>query len=251
LLAPLELLAIGFVLYKVRGAAKEYKTLAVGTNDFLQNVRASLYKILGVKKPADIFATEISVPYYGFFGWTAKPEDGQGTGFSYHKKSGYGAVVGTFFFLIVIETFSLHLVVNHWSPLTAWILTLSSVYGTVFMFADYNAARKRPIMIGRHELQIRIGFRWYVAIPFEKIRSVSAGKSPHSAAKDYFRMVLIGQENVTIELTETVTAIGLYGISKKFSALGLFIDGKNTFIQALQAGITGNRPLPDPVKHPA
>lgn len=238
LLAPVELFAIGFVIYKVRMTATEYRSLAVGSNDFLQNVRASLYKILGVKKAADIFSTEISVLYYGFFGWNGGIEAGKEEGFSYHKKSGYGAVVGTFFFLILIETFGLHLVLSHWSRTVAWILSLLSIYGIVFMFADYNAARKRPILIGGHELHIRIGFRWYVAIPFEKIKSVSPGKSADGG--DYFRMVLIGRENVTIKLNESVTALGLYGISKKFDTLGLFIDDKNKFISVLQAGITGN-----------
>ncbi|MBL7996242.1 hypothetical protein JNM05_12805 [bacterium] len=221
LLAPLELFAIGFIIYKVRLTATEYKSLAVGTNDFLQNVRSSLYKILGVKKAADIFATEISVIYYGFFGWNGKKEMGKETEFSYHKKSGYGAVVGTFFFLILIETFSLHLVLNHWSSTAAWVLTLLSMYGIIFMFADYNAARKRPILIGDHELQIRIGFRWFISIPLENIRSVQAGAGKNNSGKDYFKLALIGRENIIVDLNETVTALGLYGISKKFTSFGL------------------------------
>lgn len=241
LLVPVELFAIGFIIYKVRTAATAYKSLALGTDDFLQKVRSSLYKILEVKKAADIFATEISVIYYGFFGWNGKKEMGKEAEFSYHKKSGYGAVVGTFFFLILIETFSLHLVVNHWSSMAAWILTILSMYGIIFMFADYNAARKRPILIGDHELQIRIGFRWFISIPFEKIRSVQAGVWKNKPGKDYFKMALIGQDNVRVELKETVTALGLYGISKNFTCAGLFIDEKNTFINLLQTKIADNQ----------
>ena len=173
LIAPIELFAVCFIIYKIRLAKRQYNSLAVGNNDFLKNVHKSLNNTLGENKVNVLLATEISVLYYGIFGWKSEIEIDKGKAFSYYKKSGYSAVVAVFVFLTIIETFSLHLLIAHWSAVVAWVLTILSIYGLIFLLADFNSARKRPIYINDYNLEIRIGFRWNVTIPFENIKHIN------------------------------------------------------------------------------
>lgn len=239
LLAPLELLAMGYIIYKVRLTAKQYQSFTAGSHDFLKNLRGSLYKTLGEHRASDLIATEISVFYYGLLGWTSEIEIDSGKVFSYHKRSGYSIVVGVFLFLIILETFLLHLLISKWSPVGAWILTALSIYGIFFLFADYNAARKRPILIDNHTLQIKIGIRWFVTIPYENISQIAMGVEPDNNDKNYFRMVLVGSENIIIKLKEPMTSKGFYGISKTFTRLGLSIDNKEEFYTLIKSKISG------------
>lgn len=237
LLVPLELFAVGFFIYKVRLTTRHYKSYAVDNNDFLKNLRNSLYRTFGENRASDLIATEISIFYYGFFGWTSDLEIDNEKAFTYHKRCGYAAVVGAFFFLITLETFSLHLLISRWSVPGAWVLTALSIYGLVFLFADYNAARKRPILTNDHALQIRIGLRWVVTIPFENISYINTGVETKVDDKDYFRLVLIGSENVIIGVKEPMKANGFYGISKTFTRLGLSIDNKEEFYTLIKEKI--------------
>lgn len=233
LLVPLELIAVGFIVYKVRLTAK---STAVG-NDFVNNLRNTLHNILGESRITDFFTTEISIFYYGLFGWTGKQEIANGKAFTYHKRSGYSVIVGVFFFLILIETLSLHLLISQWRTAVAWIFTSLSAYGVLFLFADLNAARKRPVIIDDHSVQIRIGFRWMLTIPFKNMSYINKGFEMKKNDKNFLRLVLIGSENIIIGLKEPVEVKGLYGISKTCNRLGLFIDNKEEFYALINAGI--------------
>ena len=233
LVAPLELFTIGFLVYKVRLASKEYKLLSGNRNDFVINLKETLYKFVGNNRGADYLATEMSIFYYGIGGWNKTIEAGSEKAFSYHKRSGYGIIAGVFFFMMIIETTALHLLITRWSTAAAWVLTILSIYGILFLIADYNAAKKRPILVDDGHLYIRIAFRWHVVIPFENIKSISVGTEKNKEDKSYFRMVMAGSENIIIELFETQQAKGIYGITKNFSRLGLSIDDKKEFIASI------------------
>ena len=109
LLAPLELVLIVFLVLKVRAARKEYRKSETTPGDFNETLEQVLARTLDPGRPAQVFATEISMFYYGLLAWRKRPEeDPDRPVFTYHKNSGHGTVMGVFVFLIVIETSLLH-----------------------------------------------------------------------------------------------------------------------------------------------
>ncbi len=234
LLAPLELLAVGYLIYKVRKVTLEHRSNARNSKDFMVNLRKSLYTTFGENKAADIMATEVSFFYYAFFGWGKTKEMGNEQAFTYHKTCGYSWVVGVFFFLILLETFSLHLLISQWSITAAWILSALSVYSLVFLFADFNAAKKRPILVLEDHLNIRIGLRWWVNIPFDQILYIEKGYAWKDKKEGYVNASLMGSENIMIILKEPMKMKGFYGISKNVTKLALSIDNKDEFYTLIQ-----------------
>ena len=205
--------------------------------DFIDRISDGLISIFGKNRFTKLIVTEASIFYYALLFGNKTNNIREGKSFSYHIRSGYGAIVSVFFFLIAIETFSLHLVLLRWSNTAAWILTSLSIYGIIFLFADFNAARRRPILVDDNTLYIRIGFRWQVCIPISNISRIEIGTDTKGNDKNYFKMVLIGSENVMIKLKTPVKASGLYGMSRTFSRLGLSIDNKEEFINLLNSTI--------------
>lgn len=228
-----ELSVVGFLAWKVAAMRKSYRQIAGSENGFIENLHTLLLRELNNSRAASIFSTEISMFYYGIAGWGRSPEHSGPTAFSYHKKNGYQAIVTVFFFLAVVELVGMHLLVALWSSTAAWVLSILSVYGLVFLFADRNAARKRPVVAGHEALYVRTGLRWRVAIPYANIARICAGRAndkyPH-----HLSMALIGSENVTIELREAIIVTGLYGISRTCNRIGLSMDDKAAFIALVQ-----------------
>ena len=47
--------------------------------------------------------------------------------FSYHRKSGYGALLGALLLVFAFETLGVHFLLQRWSPAAAWTFTAFSL----------------------------------------------------------------------------------------------------------------------------
>ncbi len=234
---PIEFFAAAYLIYKVRLVINHFRSLGKNV-DFLECMSQSLYKVFGENKAADIMTTELSVFYYGFGGWWIRKEQVNGKAFSYHKDCGYPLIAAVFFFLIILETVSLHLLIVQWNFTIAMILLAISVYGLIFLMADLNAARKRPILVDGDKLDIRIGLRWRATVPFENIQSVELVGDKEYKGKEYANLTLAGTCNLMIHLEQKMKVKGFYGISKKVNKLILSVDSKQEFIQVVNQKLT-------------
>ena len=233
LLMPIELFVAGFVIYKAHQTIKEYKDLDKSNVDFIESLREILLKQLKNKVAANILTTEIGIFYYAFNGWRTKEEGSNQNAFTYYKKNGYPMVVGVFIFLIVLESFSVHLLLSNWSNVAAWIFTLLSIYGIFFLIGDLNAVRQRRIYLDNDSLHIRIGIRWQMQIPLNEIDEIEFISSDPKS-KDNANFILIGSPNILIRCNTEQNAIGLYGISKKFKSISISIDNKESFKKEME-----------------
>jgi len=231
LLAPVEAGVIGYLIYKVRQVILQYRRQGTGGIDFVETLTGSIAKSIGIARIAGIFATEISIFYYGIFAWRAKPEAAPGSKqFTCYKERGYPAIASVIAFVIIAEAAILHLFIMRWSAVAALILDILSVYGLLFILADLNAMRKRPIYIAGSEIDVRTGFRWRVKIPAETIENIELVKLPGKSGKNVLDAAVIGGSNCVITLNRKLSAVGLYGIRRSIDTIALSIDDSHGFV---------------------
>lgn len=225
---PYEIGLVAWIGVRTRRAVRR----GGGDGDTLERLRSVAAEVLPVRRAAEAIAFEMAVLYYALFSWRRRsPESPEA--FSYHRKSGYGAIIFAILVLMAAEGIPTHILVVRWSPVAAWILSFLTAYGVVWFLADWRAARLRPILLGPDELRLRVGLRWTVTIPRERIAAVH--KKRPAGSEPYVRASLPATTPLWIELTEPVTAKGPYGIEKRARWISLNVDDPERFLRSLPA----------------
>lgn len=174
--------------------------------------------------------TEIAVFYYGFIHWkTIKLRPNE---FSYHKESGTVGLLVALVFLIAVETLAIHLLLEQWSIMAAWVLTGISMYSAIQIFGFSKSLLKRPIVITDHVLYIRYGILNETAINIEDIEFIDLSTTnlkPNSQTRKLSVLGALEGHNVVITLKKENSLIGLYGIKKNYKVLALHVDDKQDF----------------------
>lgn len=233
LVAPLEVGLLGAVGYIVVRTARRFRR-SPAEADVLARLQASLRATIPVRRVAEILAFEIALIYYACFSWRAPSESSPRHAFSYHRRSGYGAVVGGILFVLLLETIALHVLLHLWSPPLAWILTGLSLYGVLWMVGDFQAVRQRPLIVADDTLHVRTGLRWTVDIPFEAVAWIRTAKhAPHRDTPGYLDASLLRRPTHWIALKQPLGASGLYGLRRDVTLIGLAPDDPDAFEAAL------------------
>ncbi len=222
---PYEIGLVTWIAVRTRRALRR----TPGDEDTLERFREVARDVLPARRAADAVAFEMAVLYYALLSWRRRPEEGA---FTYHRKSGYGAVVFAILIMVLAEAIPVHILLMRWSAVAAWALTILSFYAIVFFLADWRAARLHPILLDGEALRIRVGLRWRIRIPRGQIAAVHKKRPPGS--DPYIRAALPGPVPLWIELTEPVTAQGPYGIERKARWISLTVDDPERFRQALE-----------------
>ncbi len=234
MLAPLELALLTFLVLKVRSVRKAYRQTGAGADDFLETLEEVLGRTVDAGRPGKMIATEIAMIYYGLFAWRKKPLDRPGvTSFTYHRKCSHGTVMGVFIFLILVEAGALHWYLLPRIPTLAWIIFGLSIYSVVFLLADLNSARLRPIFIDGDDLVVRVAMRWRARIPLAWIERAETTTHDIEDKDGLVNGFLVPNQNVVLHVDRPVTAHGLYGMKKEFRRLSLAMDDLPAFITAL------------------
>lgn len=231
LIFPLELFAISYIIWKVNKTVKQFRKTASVSADFYETLLTTLKKMTGANRAAAVMASEISAFYYAFFAWRQKPMIPQEHRmFSYHRECGWLAVLVIVCIMIVVETFAIHLLVQQWSDIAAWIFTALSIYSIFWLIGDYNAMRLRPILLSEDTLHIRIGLRWSLSIPRSEIANLETVKEMPPKAKDLLNAVIFGEPQLLMTLKSPITAKGLFGLEKRVLRIALAVDGRSEFL---------------------
>lgn len=229
----LPLLEIGIVstlIYGIYTKRKEIISNKNAENDYLSLIRESAEKTFGKTRYASFFASEIAFIYYGFFNWKKViPKENE---FTYHIKSGVGGVLGTLGAVLVIEAFAMHLLIEQWSEIAAWILTFGSVYAIIQITAHIKACSRRLITVEKDILKLKYGLFGDVNIPFGNIESIELTRKIPKESKAVVKQALVDllePHNVILYLKEPVLIEGAYGMKKEGKILLLHIDDKERF----------------------
>ena len=228
-----ELSLFVVLLIKTRQTIREYRH-SPHQQDFLSSLRYSAVKTLGAEKVGNIVASEIAMLYYSLFCWQKIPRATDNT-FSYHRQSGTPALYGALILLLTVETLAAHIILHLWSPLAAWVLTISSVYTIVFIIGHLKACMHRPIVLLEDRLIIRCGITADAEIPYSSIASISSATHSLGEKEGYQLPLLKGIEptNIEIKLFAPVVLTGMYGIHKRVQTLFLFVDQNEKFLTTI------------------
>lgn len=225
---PAEIGLVAWIGVRTRRALRN----ATGEDDLPERLRNVARDVLPLRRAADAIACEMTVLVYALFAWKRRPHTpAEQEAFHYHAKSGYGAIVFALAVITLGEMIPIHILVDRWSPMAAWILTMLSAYGMLWFLADWRATRLRPHLLDEDALRIRTGLRWKVHIPRERIAAVHTKLPP--GAGPVLRAALFGASPLWIELTEPVTAEGPYGIERCTRWIAVSVDDRERFRQAL------------------
>jgi hypothetical protein len=237
----LELLVLGFIAVKIRTIVKHYRQAKLTEIYFTEALTASLERTFGALPVVPIFVTEFSLLYYACGGWFKQFEgwDSSHLAFSYHRKIGYAAILSALALVLIVETTALHILLQQWSTLAAWIFTGLSIYSLFWLIGDYHAQRLHPIVLSKTHLHLRAGLRWRATIQFSDIGAIEKAKPRESKAADYMNFTIFGQPHLVINLKQPVIVTGLFGIKKKVQRIGLTVDDEKQFREALNKRIEG------------
>lgn len=236
-----ELTVLTFIVLKVRKIYKAYKVQKNNSFDFHTVIQQASREVVP-KGVASILSFEISLIYYGFLNW--KQRKLASNEFSYHNKTGTIAILSVLILIIWVETFVIHILLQRWSPLMAWILTGISLYSGFQVFGMLRSLSKRPISIEKDVLQVRYGIMSEATIPLENIDSITVSSKQHNFDKETRKLSPLGDlesHNVLIHLKNEGVMEGLYGMKKKFKTLALHIDEKAQFELAVRTAIQGKK----------
>jgi hypothetical protein len=166
------------------------------------------------------------VLYYGLLCWRRRPAWDDRRCFSFHRNSGYGALILALMMVTAVEVVGTHLVVRRWSGTVAWLLSALGVYALVWMAGDYQAVCRRPMVAADDALRVRVGLRWSVSIPYTQIEQVQPrGKESVSRrTRGCLHAALLGDPQMVLILRGPVRARGPYGIEKEVRRVGLVVD---------------------------
>jgi hypothetical protein len=230
ILLLLEIVLVAFVLFRFRLVAQNFR-LAKTHNVFFGDILAeSLVRTFWNYSVFAVLCTEFCAIYYAFFGWFQKfrNEDFKGIAFSYHRKSGYGAIHGILSLVLLVETVGLHVIVAHWSTVIAWIFTILSIYTFLWLIGDYHAIRLQPVLLEERTLYFRIGFRWRGRISLNEIDDVKFVEEFRSKPKGYLRASILSPR-VVVCLKSPVRIYGVLGIKRDAKFIALSIDDREKF----------------------
>ena len=234
----LELFVVGFVVYKVRKAIRHYRTHQQNKPDFFSALKEACAEV--VPRPVVMpLATEIAVIYYGLFHWQKKQPASHE--FTYHRRSGTGALLAGFILIIAIETFVLHLLLAQWNVVVAWVLTGLSVYTALQVLAFAKTLSRRFIAVKSDILVLRYGILSESTVPLRNISSVSFSRKPLIKGDGTRKLCPFGSlesHNVVIALKNEGTLTGLYGKQKTYQRLALHVDDPARFKEALETSLS-------------
>lgn len=230
----IEISIISFVIYKVRKAIKGYKAKKGMSFDFFTTLKNTCYDLLP-KKAVIPVVTEIAVFYYGFMYW--KKRELNENEFSYHKNSGTITLLIAIIGIVSIETVVLHILLEKWSSLAAWILTFLSIYSGLQLFGFLKSMLKRPISIEKGLLYLRYGIMSESTIDLKNIERIEISSKDIEINKETRKLSFLGElesHNVIIHLKEENQLLGLYGIKKTYKNIALYVDEKTVFKQRIE-----------------
>jgi hypothetical protein len=175
---------------------------------------------------AAILASELGAVGLALTGWFRRPRPGFAM-----RSTGWLLYAGVLGFLVVVETAAAHIALAMWSPVVAWISTLSSAYALVWLAGDAHAIRLYPVAVIGDTLRVTVGVRWRAAIPLADVVSVTETRSVPDGA---LSLALV-EPTVLVTLRAPVEVIGLLGRRRRADRIALTIDDPGAFIAAVAA----------------
>ncbi|MEM6723610.1 MAG: hypothetical protein AAF598_06200, partial [Bacteroidota bacterium] len=190
---------------------------------FAERMEEVLLQVLQAPTAAKLVTQEIATFYYAFLSWKKPMELPEGVPyFTSYKRTGYWSVLIAIAFVALVELFAMHLLIQQWSETAAWIVSILSVYGYIFLLGDAAALIKRPSFLTASALHFRLGFRWKAIIPLDQIQAVLPIKRLDKTTM--LDLSLLNSPKYLIQLRKPITVVGIFGIKRTHDQLAIDAD---------------------------
>jgi len=230
LAAPVELALIGWIGWRAARALREARRDAAA--DPLEQLRRAAFEVTRNGRAASVLASEIAVFWYAIGSWRARAHAPAGTvAFTHHRRSGHAGIVLAFVLVMTVEGLAVHLLLLGWSTLAAWIFTIGTAYGALWLIADYRATVLRPILVSDEDVLVRAGLRCTIQVPMAQITGI--GHEKPSLGKESVNLTLLGTPTHWLTLAEPMFAEGPYGFRRRVRAIGMKPDAAEDFDRIL------------------
>lgn len=239
LAVPFELAVFGAIIVGVRRANQ--RLAAAGTElDVPERIRAALAGPAMPPRVADVVATEASMFYYAFASWRRRPfVPSAGRGFSYHKRSGFAALLYTIVPLSLVEVTAVDFVLRVHHHVAANVLLALGLFASIWLLGFARAVQMRPIILLPDRLLVRVGVQWQVDVPLADIARLETGRGvayPRKRSPGHLRAG--PQSNALITLHHPIRAHGPYGLTRNVRTIALSLDD----LRAFESAITSSPP---------
>lgn len=236
----IEISILGLVLRKVFSLRSKFKQ--TNGQDVYDRLVIACQEIFP-SRLAHVLATEIAMFYY-LFSFAPRPQY-TAAEFTYFKKSGITLVIMVFLFLMVVETFVLHLLVAQWNTNVAWVLSILGIYAMLQIISVLRSMNRRPILIdeANKQLILRYGFGCQTIIPFDAIERIEqSSKTVNDKQHTNLSLFdLLDATNLILYLNREQTMHKLYGLRKQYQSIALFVDEKQRFVEQLEQALDRER----------
>ena len=179
-----------------------------------------------------LLTSEVMILYYALFSWRANPRvPPNARAFTIHERVGQAQLLGTLPLVCVLEIVPVHVVVNRWSPIAAWIVSGLSLYGAIWLLGLARAFRLRPVLISDEYLDLRYGLLFRLRVDREmiaQVRRAEAGDLPYAVPRK-------SEPRVCIELSQPMSAEGLFGMRRTVTRVAVTPDDETAFVRALSS----------------
>ncbi len=237
ILIPMIELGVFFYLINLaKKTSQKFNALNNRDTDFLEAIRKMVQDVFPMKTFAKALSFEIAVFYYAFFLWS-KPKKIAAHQFTYHKKSGAAALFYALTMIILVESFAVHLLVAPYSPIFAWLLTISSLYLGVQFYAHIKAMKRRLITIENEQIFFRNGIFVNTQVALNNINAIELSQRQIKTDRKVEKFALVGDlelHNIVLHLKKPIEIEGFYGVKKQAEVLLIWVDKKDAFVQRIQ-----------------
>lgn len=125
------------------------------------------------------------------------------------------------------------------SPTAAWVISALSLFGLMYLLAEYRATLRRPISLGRDALLLRCGlFAPDARIPYSMLVAAAPMRGPAPRERGTRQLQQLGEPNVELRLRPGSELRGFLGNMQPVQRICLGLDQPQAFLHALQARLT-------------
>lgn len=191
---------------------------------------AEAFKVLAPGgRAAHLAGIEGATWYYALFSWRARPDAPAGRhAFSYHRESGFLALVGVIAALLPVEAFAVHLLVAQWSTIAACLLTATSLYALLWLAAAARASVLNPLLVDDETLTVRWAAFVCEDVPLRLVTGVGAA-APDVPKRERLDLSVMGAPPCWIELSEPLEVRTLAGTRRPVRAINVSPDNAAAF----------------------
>ena len=203
-----------------------------------QNLEQALDQSIGARFGDTMFATLLRLEgRVWLYGLCRRPvrRDFPGVCHFHVGKQGMNAANQSgFLILLGAEIPVAHCLIYLFDPVLAAVVTALSIYGFVFMLAEYRATLHRPLSVTEPGLQVRYGVASDFLLDWASIAAVAPTRGPVRRASGRIRLIGMGEANVVIELAPGTRVSGLLG-RRVVERIHLGVDDPAGFIDEIRA----------------